>query len=186
MLLPLEIRHIIYEYLGFPFSQKIWIHRWEGSLCSQFSHIFKEEDIPKEWAYEAFHLETIWFVDPRDNVAVARGTLLAPDGKDKRGVSIRRRDCEKKCEYCLKQGRWLPFEPSMMRVNQQIHAELCELLYKKVTVAFDYELSERKVHFVDDVWHKEGKRYWAFDRHEGYNPSTSSLRKKTRLIQIQT
>lgn len=162
-LLPLEIRQHIYGYLGFPVARVTWLNYWDPKYCVDFSWAMPGPKGDRQ--YGMVQLTKISFLRAFAGGpdVLVQGTEL-PSGKPKRAIS---RICKKNCNYCAHQ-RPMGFQTSMMRLNKRIHAELCEMLYSRITVEFDFELSDRKVHFIEDQWHTEGKRYWAGDRHSGY------------------
>lgn len=182
--LPAEIRQIIYEYLGYlPPSNRIWIHRFYAMYCHHYKGrgILSKKERSQVQSARLCQVSTIKFLDAFGKDTVSLGTLVHTDPDYTAPRRVRgneplqagaplwhgKRPCWANCEYCRRASQWIRFETNMMCLNKRIHGELCHLLYSKVTVQFDFELSDRAVHSTNDVWLTRGRRYWAGHRHMG-------------------
>lgn len=167
-LLPLEIRQHIYGYLGFPIARTIWLSYWDILSCAAFASAAENANrVNRDGMVQLTAIKFLRAVARKQDVIVRGIDLRTGITRVTKGCEARH--CYLECNYCVRQQSWT-VETGMMRVNRRIYSELCDLLFSGISVEFDFELSDRKVHYIEDEWHEVGKRFWGGDSHTGYVP----------------
>jgi hypothetical protein len=191
-LLPIEIKQEIYSYLGFPVARVAWLNPWEVRSCEYLHWAAKNPNaISKDgmmrltkiqFTRPLAHKENIIIhgTDLRTGKPTAVKTRHCPCDRKCRGCTYKNCPCGKICDYCASQKPFR-YESSMMILNKRIHGELCGMLYSGVAIEFGFELSKRKVHYVENEWRTKGRRHIGHNRHRGYFFSPCAIAPHSKL-----
>ncbi|KAF2278179.1 uncharacterized protein EI97DRAFT_456617 [Westerdykella ornata] len=149
--LPAEVRHQIYGYLGFPAGRKLWL-KCSETCCDDPSHAkpFISSWSPKHNGYE-------------HRVVLTNMIFERPDGQydrieleDNAAMARRRaRECTwEECgdspatTYCTSAiFEEVKLTWGLLDVCKSIRAETLDLLFGQAKIRFDYELSDKAVHY---------------------------------------
>lgn len=134
-LLPPELRHLIYTHLNLPVSKNLSLSR---------IHAYPA---PSQNPCPGWHSGPLRLIGLRFTHASPLETLPILARASGEIVSIPEVCAQEGCASpLLERKKWMVFDRAGMRLNRRLYAEISALLYGRLTVHFDFELSEYAVH----------------------------------------